>query len=433
MEAAIGIGTLIVLMIVGVPIAFSFAGMTVVLCLLADVNMASLMITGFWSMNSVVLIALPLFILTGYLMQSGGLADRLIDFIESIIGRVRGGLGVALILSSAIFGAISGTASAAVASIGKVMIRPMEKRGYARRYSTALLGISSLLGILIPPSITMILFAAVTRQSVAACFAASIGPGILLIIGLSVANRFLYGRYRPAEKTHYIFSEKKLPEFKKSSARAIPALMLPFIILGGIYGGIFTPTEAAAVAAFSALIIGFLIYRDLSFKQFIASVSAASETTGIMLIILLFSLVAGRVFTILRVPQEITSFMMLTFHEPWMVLLAVNFFLIIAGMIMDDISVTVIISPLLLPLMMKIGVHPVHFASIVATSVVIGANSPPTAPILYMACRIGECEIHETVGPAVILMAFIALPVALVTTYLPDISLFIPRLFGFIN
>ncbi len=208
MEAAIGIGTLIVLMIVGVPIAFSFAGMTVVLCLLADVNMASLMITGFWSMNSVVLIALPLFILTGYLMQSGGLADRLIDFIESIIGRVRGGLGVALILSSAIFGAISGTASAAVASIGKVMIRPMEKRGYARRYSTALLGISSLLGILIPPSITMILFAAVTRQSVAACFAASIGPGILLIIGLSVANRFLYGRYRPAEKPIIFFQKK---------------------------------------------------------------------------------------------------------------------------------------------------------------------------------------------------------------------------------
>ncbi len=434
MEAAIGIGTLIVLMIAGVPIAFSFAGMTVVLCLLADVNMASLMVTGFWSMNSVVLIALPLFILTGYLMQSGGLADRLIDFIESMIGRVRGGLGVALILSSAVFGAISGTASAAVASIGKVMIRPMEERGYARRYTTALLGISSLLGILIPPSITMILFAAVTRQSVAACFAASIGPGILLIIGLSVANRFLYGRYRPAiEKTHSIFPERKLPEFKKSSIRAIPALMLPFIILGGIYGGIFTPTEAAAVAAFSALIVGFLIYRDLSFKQFIASVSAASETTGVMLIILLFSLVAGRVFTILRVPQEITSFMILTFHEPWMVLLAVNLFLILAGMIMDDISVTVIISPLLLPLMVKIGVHPVHFASIVATSVVIGANSPPTAPILYMACRIGECEIHETVGPAVILMTFIALPVALITTFFPDISLFIPRLFGFVN
>lgn len=129
------------------------------------------------------------------------------------------------------------------------------------------------------------------------------------------------------KKPIIFFQKKKLPEFKKSSARAIPALMLPFIILGGIYGGIFTPTEAAAVAAFSALIIGFLIYRDLSFKQFIASVSAASETTGIMLIILLFSLVAGRVFTILRVPQEITSFMMLTFHEPWMVLLAVNFFL----------------------------------------------------------------------------------------------------------
>ncbi len=207
MEAAIGIGTLIVLMIVGVPIAFSFAGMTVVLCLLADVNMASLMITGFWSMNSVVLIALPLFILTGYLMQSGGLADRLIDFIESIIGRVRGGLGVALILSSAIFGAISGTASAAVASIGKVMIRPMEKRGYARRYSTALLGISSLL-VFDTAKHHHDLIRRGHQAIGCACFAASIGPGILLIIGLSVANRFLYGRYRPAEKPIIFFQKK---------------------------------------------------------------------------------------------------------------------------------------------------------------------------------------------------------------------------------
>lgn len=163
------------------------------------------MATGFWSLNSVILVALPLFILTGYLMQNGGLAERLIDFAESLVGRIRGGLGISMILVAAFFWAISGTASSSVASIGKVMIGPMAKRGYARRYTSSLLGISSFLGILIPPSLTMILFAAVTRQSVAACFASAIGLAILLIIGLSLANGLLFNRYNDQKEKKILF------------------------------------------------------------------------------------------------------------------------------------------------------------------------------------------------------------------------------------
>lgn len=433
MEAFIGIGVLIVLMLVGVPVAFSFAGMTLALGLLYDVNFDSLMLTGFRSMDSVVLMALPLFILTGYLMQSGGLAVRLIDFIESLVGRIRGGLGMSMILAAALFGAISGTASAAVASIGSVMITPMAERGYSRAYTSALLGISSLLGILIPPSITMILFAAVTRQSVAACFAATIGPGILLIIGLCIANAFMFSKHGSTLVLNTNPAKKTIPPIVRSTRRALPAMSLPVIILGGIYGGIFTPTEAAAVSVVSAFIVGFFIYRGMKLKNIFQSVIAAAETTGVILIILLFSLVVGRIFSMERVPQEITRFMLETFKNPALILLVVNFFLIVAGMIVDDLSVTVIISPLLLPVMVANGVHPVHFAAIVGTSVVIGANSPPTAPILYMACRIGECEIHETMGTAVRLMSFVALPVALITTYVPEISLFIPRIFGLLN
>jgi C4-dicarboxylate transporter, DctM subunit len=433
MGAIIAICVLVVLMIMGIPVAFSFAGMTIALTLFYDINVNSLMLTGFRSMNSVVLMALPLFILTGYLMQGGGLAHRLIDFIEAMVGRVRGGLGMSLILAAAIFGAISGTASAAVASIGSVMIRPMEERGYSRAYTSALLGISSLLGILIPPSITMILFAAVTRQSVAACFAATIGPGILLIIGLCIANFFMYRKYetKPDLKTQTA-GPVAVPKLGRSTRRALPAMSLPIIILGGIYGGFFTPTEAAAVSALCAFVVGFFIYRDLDFKGFLQGVVSAAETTGVILIILLFSLVVGRILSMERVPQEITRFMVDTFKDPVWILLVVNLFLIIAGMIVDDLSVTVIISPLLLPVMVANGVHPVHFAAIVGTSVVIGANSPPTAPILYMACRIGEVEIHETVGPAVRLMSMVALPVALITTYVPELSLFLPRLLGLI-
>ncbi|MCG8638976.1 MAG: TRAP transporter large permease [Desulfobacterales bacterium] len=434
MEALIGIGVLVILMVAGIPVAFSFAGMTLVLGFLYDVNFNSLMLTGFRSMNSVVLMALPLFILTGYLMQSGGLAERLIEFIESLIGRIRGGLGMSMILAAALFGAISGTASAAVASIGSIMIKPMAERGYSRAYASALLGISSLLGILIPPSITMILFAAVTRQSVAACFAATIGPGILLIIGLCIANYFMFRRQGklvlPDSGAALL---KKQPAMGRSTRRALPAMSMPVIILGGIYGGVFTPTEAAAVSAVAAFIIGFFIYRDMAPKAVFQSVIDAAETTGVILIILLFSLVVGRIFSMERVPQQITEFMLDTFKDPVWILLVVNLFLILAGMIVDDLSVTVIISPLLLPVMQANGVHPVHFAAIVGTSVVIGANSPPTAPILYMACRIGECEIHEAVGTAVRLMSLVALPVALITTYFPELSLFIPRLLGFVQ
>jgi len=412
-------------------VAFTFAGMTIVLSIFYDVNFKSLMLTGFWSMNSVILMALPLFIMAGYLMQSGGLANRLVAFIESVIGRVRGGLGMSMILAAAIFGAISGTATAAVASIGSLMIKPMEERGYSRAYTSALLGISSLLGILIPPSITMILFAAVTRQSVAACFAATLGPGLLLIVGLCIANLFMHSKYKPKDpQVVKVAADKTRPKFIPATRRALPALTLPVIILGGIYGGFFTPTEAAAVSVICAFIVGFWIYRNLTPSKFVRSVADAAETTGVILIILLFSLVVGRIMSMERVPQEITRFMLNTFHDPAWILLVVNLFLVVAGMIVDDVSVTVIISPLLLPVMVESGVHPVHFAAIVGSSVVIGANSPPTAPILYMACRMGQVEIHETVGPAIKMMAFVALPVALLTTYIPEISLFFPRIFG---
>jgi tripartite ATP-independent transporter DctM subunit len=316
------------------------------------------------------------------------------------------------------------------------MIKPMAERGYSRAYTSALLGISSLLGILIPPSITMILFAAVTRQSVAACFAATIGPAILLIIGLCIANYFMFhkhGALPVPESRNLEQPPQKQPPVGRSTRRALPAMSLPVIILGGIYGGIFTPTEAAAVSAVAAFIIGFFIYRGMTPRTMVTSVIDAAETTGVILIILLFSLVVGRIFSMERVPQQITEFMLATFKDPFWILLVVNLFLIAAGMIVDDLSVTVIISPLLLPVMEANGVHPVHFAAIVGTSVVIGANSPPTAPILYMACRIGECEIHETIGTAVKLMSLVALPVALLTTYFPQISLFIPRILGLIK
>ncbi|OOV86394.1 TRAP transporter large permease [Oceanospirillum linum] len=426
--ALLAVFLLILLMAIGVPIAWSFAAVLGYLVMVFDVRTTTLLLQGFRSLDHIILLALPLFVLTGYLMKSGGIARRLVDFIELIVMGRKGGMGASMVLASGVFGAISGTATAAVASIGTIMIGPLAKRGYPRGYSSALLGMSSLLGILIPPSITLILFGVVTRQSITALFAATIGPGLLLIIGLILFNRICAGRLFKEEMAN--FKTGKGRSARSITLSALPALSMPFIILGGIYGGIFTPTEAASVAVVAAIIIGFFIYKDLTLSNLKESVVNAAETTGTIILILLFSFMIGRILTAERVPQELTEAMTTLVQNPMMILLLVNVFLIFAGAIMDDLSVTVVIAPLFMPLMIEVGVDPVHFASIVACSVVIGANSPPVAPILYMACRIGKVSIHKSIMPALYLIGFVGIPVMLMVTFIPELSLYIPRLLG---
>ena len=430
MGALLAIGAVIVLMMVGVPVVYSFAAMTLVLSIVYDVDVSSLMTTGFWSVNSIILLALPLFVMTGYLMQAGGMASRLVHFVESLVGKSRTGMGSSMVMACGVFGAISGTASAAVASIGTIMIDPMEKHGYKREYTSALLGISSLLGLLIPPSLTMILYAVVTRQSVAACFLATIGPGILLIIMLCLLN-WIKMRNAPGEVVKMTFKERT-DLISKNFWKAMPALMLPVIILGGIYGGVFTPTEAAAIAVVYAIPVGLFVYRELSLKDLARCLVSAAATTGVIMVILVFSFVSSRIFTFERVPQELTELLMETFQNKILILLVVNIFLILLGMIMDDVSVVAIISPLLLPVMVNIGVDPIQFAAIVGTSVVIGCNSPPMAPILFMTCRIGKVGMSQVMKPALFFMFFAALPVMLVTTYWPPLALYLPKLFGYL-
>ena len=427
MESLIVLILLLVLLGLGLPVAWSFAGVVAALAWFYDANLNTLMLQGFRSLNSVILLALPLFILAGYLMESGGIAGRLIAFIEMLIGRRKGGMGTAMVGASGMFGAIAGTASAAVAAIGTLMIDPMERRGYPRGYSAALLGISSLIGILIPPSITMILFAVATQQSVAACFAASIVPGLLLMGGLMLYNRRQIGRR---------FDETPAPAALSArdrmgvTVRTLPALLLPLIILGGIYGGVFTPTEAAAFAVLAAVLIGMFVYRDMTWKKMADSTIRGAETTGSIVLILLFSFIIGRIMVAERIPQELTELVMAAVEDPLLITLLVMAFLIVIGAIIDDVSITVVIAPLLLPLMVSVDIHPVHFASIVATSVVIGANSPPMAPLLYMSCRVGKAPVRSAVMPALSLILWVAFPLMLVTTFVPELSLALPRWLG---
>jgi tripartite ATP-independent transporter DctM subunit len=365
-------------------------------------------------------------------MQSGGVARRIISFISMIMTGRKGGLGASLIWSSGVYGAISGTATAAVASIGTIMCDPLAQRGYDRGYTSALLGISSLLGILIPPSITLILFGVVTRQSITALFAATIIPGFLLMIGLIIFNKIITSKMLVDTNERLLAIEAQKISSNKftNTIQAIPALSMPIIILGGIYGGIFTPTEAAAVALFIAMLIGFFIYRDLTISSLLKSILDAGETTGTIILILLFSFMISRIMVSESVPQELTEVVTNLTENKILILILVNIFLIFAGMIMDDLSVTVVIAPLMMPLMIHHGIDPVHYASIVACSVVIGANSPPVAPILYMACRIGKVPIHNAVMPAIKMIIFVALPLMFLVTFIPELSLFLPKILG---
>ena len=432
MDVVIGITLLMILMVFGVPVAWSFAGVLLYFVWIFDVNTTTLLLQGFRSLDSVILLALPMFVLAGYLMQSGGVARRIISFISMIMTGRKGGLGASLIWSSGVYGAISGTATAAVASIGTIMCDPLAQRGYDRGYTSALLGISSLLGILIPPSITLILFGVVTRQSITALFAATIIPGFLLMIGLIIFNKIITSKMLVDTNERLLAIEAQKISSNKftNTIQAIPALSMPIIILGGIYGGIFTPTEAAAVALFIAMLIGFFIYRDLTISSLLKSILDAGETTGTIILILLFSFMISRIMVSESVPQELTEVVTNLTENKILILILVNIFLIFAGMIMDDLSVTVVIAPLMMPLMIHHGIDPVHYASIVACSVVIGANSHPVAPILYMACRIGKVPIHNAVMPAIKMIIFVALPLMFLVTFIPELSLFLPKILG---
>ena len=432
MEALLCFVLLIVMMLMGVPIAFSFASMTFALAVIYEIDVSTVMTTGFWSINSIILLALPLFIMAGYVMEKGGLAHSLISFVNAYVGRIRGGLGASMVVTSALLGAISGSSSAAIASIGTVMIPPMENKGYPRPYSSALCSASSVLGLLIPPSLTMILFAVVTRQSVAACFISTLIPGLVLAAFYIVVNYFMVKRLGIAAEPKRSWKESSR-EKRAATVKAFPALMLPVIILGGIYGGFFTPTEAAAVACVYAVPVGFLAYRGLTPSVYCKAISEAAATTGSVIIILVFSFAASRVMTLEAIPQQLAEFLLDTFHNKYLILLVVNLLLIFLGMLIDDMSVTAIMSPMLLPAMVEIGVHPIHFAAIVGTNTIIGFNSPPVAFGLYVACRIGKVKMHDIIKPIMVFLIFACIPVMLITTYFEGLSLWLPRLLGYVE
>jgi tripartite ATP-independent transporter DctM subunit len=427
---AIGLLILLVLMLVGLPVAMAFGGMAIFLVTWFDMDPGFLIPTAFYKIKSVVLLTIPFFILVGGLMSTGGLAVRLIEFVNSFVGRIKGGLGAVSVVACAMFGSIGGSCSAAVAAIGTVMIPRMEAHGYARGHATALVACASILGQLIPPSVPMILFAFITYESIPGCWLATVGPGILTIITFCILNYFMV-RKMPLVLRPKVDLAEQVRDIGRSTYRATLALLLPVIILGGVYGGIATPTESACIAVLYVIPVSMFVYRSLTLRGLGKSFVTSATTTGVLVIMLFFVMITSRIMTMEKIPQEISAWLVGISPNKYVILIMVNVFLLIIGMLMDDISGTILASSLLFPIMKALGVHPLHFAAIVGVNLGLGNVTPPTAPILYLAGRIGNARIEQYLNPALILMWGGMLPVVLVTTYWPELSLFLPRLAGF--
>ncbi|MDO6458580.1 TRAP transporter large permease [Celeribacter halophilus] len=421
-------GLLTLLLIIGVPVPFCFAGAALLLMMFGDFGSTSFLVgAGFNKLNSIVLIAIPLYILAGGIMGAGGIATRLVDLADSIIGRLRGGLGLVLIVTTAVFGAISGMASSAVAAIGTVMIPRMVERGFDRGYAAALVAASSVLALLIPPSASMILYGWVTGTSILACFLAPIVPGLILLTLLGFWNLILTRRM-PLKQPEPAPMRAIVGETFIRTKKAAAGLMMPLIILGFIYGGITTPTEAAAVAVVYAIPVAIYVYREMNWSGLGQVLWRAGQTSGVLMIMIFFASMLGRIWTLENVPQEILESFLSVSENPIVLLLLANLFLMIIGMFMEDVSGILLAAPLLLPVMKQAGVDPIHFSAIIATNLGMGLITPPTAPLLYFAALIGKTSLSGMLKPALVFVFFAYLPVVLLTTFIPALSMWLPSL-----
>ena len=428
--ALLAVAVLVILLTLGVPLPWCFGGAIMLMYFIGDSIMRGNVLWGVQQLGNPVLLAIPLFVLAGTIMSQSGIAASLLGFVNAFIGHVRGGLGVVAAVSCAVIGAISGSGLTGIAAIGPLLIPEMEKRGYPRAYATALIANSSILGLLIPPSVTMIVYGWVTDTSILACFLATLGPGLAIMVAFSVANLVMARKFPLVLDASPSLGELR-GEVVRRGVHAGPALLMPVIILGGIYGGVMTPTEAAAMAVIYAIPVGFLVYRGLTIANFLEAGKEAATAVGTIMLMILFSMILSQMFVMEGIPQQLVGAIFGITENTTLLLAMILVLLLLVGMVVNDITAIILIAPLLLPLMGAIGVNPVHFAAIMGVATAMGGVTPPYASILYLGARIGRVKVTEVIPPAMTLIAVGYLPVLVLTAFWPDLSLFLPRLFGY--
>ena len=415
----------------GVPVAYAIGISTTLTLVLnmaflpATTTAAQRMTTG---IDNFALLAIPFFILAGEIMNTGGIAKRLIDFAKSLIGSLPGGLAFVNIIAAMLFGAISGSAVAAASAIGSTLTDKMEKEGYPREFSAAVNISSSTTGLLIPPSNVLIIFALASggTASVAALFIAGYIPGIMVGLALMIMV-YVYAKRKGLPKAPRVGFKKLFLDFR----RAILSLTLLIIVVGGIVVGIFTATEAAAIAVVYAMILGF-INRELKFSDFKPLLLRSAKTTAIVMFLIATSMAMSWMFSFEGIPQLLTSAMLDNVSNPIIIFLMINIILLIVGTFMDMTPAVLIFTPIFLPVAMALGMHPVQFGMIIVLNLCIGVCTPPVGTLLFVGSGVAKVPVTKVIRPLLPLLAVMTF-VLLIITYFPELSLWLPRIFGLIE
>ncbi|MDR1519056.1 MAG: TRAP transporter large permease [Planctomycetota bacterium] len=413
------------LAVIGVPLSFSTGIAAMAYFIISDQSLRTMAHQFFTSINSFVLLAVPLFIMTGHIMAECKITDRIIDLANLMVGRFRGGLAQVNILASMMFGGCSGSALADVAGLGSVLIPAMRKNGYSAGFSTAVTVASSIQGPIIPPSIPIVIFASVTQLSTGALLVGGAVPGILLGAIQMIATYFI------ARRRNYLSHDvvSGYEAVMRILIGSIPAVIMPGILMGGIISGVFTPTEAAAVAVAYALLLGLVVYRNLSFRALIRIGTRVARDTASIFLLIGTAGIFGWILAVTHLPQELAGFISKADMPPALLLLVINVILLFWGMLMDAAPAILILGPILTPIAVRAGVQPVHFGVIMVFNLMLGLMTPPYGLCLFAGAAIAKIPIGEVVRE-LLPYIFVSVAMLLIVTYVPALVLTVPRLVG---
>ena len=416
---------LIIALVVNVPVGIAI-GVSSLAAVLADGRLSSTYIVQqlVTSADSFPLMAIPLFILAGELMSAGGVSKRILNVCNVFFGRITGGLAIVTVIVCMFFAAVSGSGPATVAAVGSMVVPTMLEKGYSKSFTLALIATAGSIGVVIPPSIPMVIYGVSTSTSISGIIIAGFLPGILIGIGLMICCYFY------CKKQGWKGDDRRYTAKEKLAAiwDAKWALINPVIILGGIYAGIFTPTEAAAVAAVYAFICGTFIHRELNIKNIFDPIAASCSTTGTTMVIIGCATAFTKILTIQRIPDMITKGISGLTTNYVLILLLINLLLLIVGCFMDTTPAMMVLSPILLPIALSIGMNPIHFGVIMVVNLAIGFITPPLGINLFVAARVGR-EPLETVTSGIVRFMVVMLICLMLITFIPAISMLIPNAF----
>lgn len=412
-------------LLLNVPIAFSLMLASIIAMFITATPFEMLATSLFASISKFTLLAVPFFILAGMVMEKAGVSKRLIRFANTCVGHIRGGLAVVMVITACFFAAISGSGPATVAALGIILIPAMTRSGYDKGMAAALMATCGGIGLIIPPSISYVLYGVVAEQSIGKLFMAGVIPGLVVGGCLIFTSTWISGKKGYGSKEKKATFQERWLAFKD----AFWGLLTPVIILGGIYGGVFTPTEAAAVAAFYGIFVGFVVYKELTWSSLKALMVQTAVTTGMVLLIIGGATIFAWMITAEGVAVQFSEAMLGTSRNPIAILAIINVIFLIAGCFLDGISITYIFVPLLVPILQELNVDLVHFGIILTVNVAIGQITPPVGMNLFVACPIAGLSLME-LSKAVLPFLCASIVALLLITYIPALSLWLPTILG---